>query len=93
LNTLVEPLPGTLKKEIVALWDEYEAGASFEARIAKAFDKLETLLQHVQGANPPDAIDYLFNLDYGKKFTDALPLAAEIRRIIDEETVRRVEGH
>ena len=93
LNTLVAPLPDPLKQEIVALWDEYEAAASLEARIAKALDKLETLLQHVQGANPPDAIDYWFNLDYGKKFTDALPLAAEIRRIIDEETVRRVAGH
>jgi len=92
LNTLVAPLPEMLKQEIVALWDEYEAADSLEARIAKALDKLETLLQHVQGANPPDTIDYWFNLDYGKKFTDDLPLAAEIRRIIDEETMRRVEG-
>ncbi|HEU0276079.1 MAG TPA: HD domain-containing protein [Candidatus Udaeobacter sp.] len=91
LNTLVTPLPDQLKEEILALWDEYEAAASLEARIAKALDKLETLLQHVQGANPPDAVDYLFNLDYGKKFTDALPLAAEIRSIIDEETLRRAE--
>ena len=93
LKTLVAPLPEMLKQEIVMLWDEYEAAASLEARIAKALDKLETLLQHVQGANPPDAIDYWFNLDYGKKFTDDLPLAAEIRRLIDEETMRRVEGH
>ena len=93
MNTLVAPLPEMLKQEIVAPWDEYEAAVSLEARIAKALDKLETLLQQVQGANPPDTIDYWFNLDYGKKFTDDLPLAAEIRRIIDEETMRRVEGH
>ena len=28
-------------------------------------DKLETLLQHTQGLNPPD-FDYAFNLAYGK---------------------------
>ena len=87
LLKLVTPLPETLRAEIVALWDEYEAAATPEARIAKALDKLETILQHNQGANPPD-FDYAFNLPYGKKQTDAVPLAAGIRRILDEDTRR-----
>lgn len=87
LLTLVEPLPQAIKDEIVGLWDEYEAAETDEARIAKALDKLETLLQHNQGANPAD-FDYLFNLDYGKKHTDAIPLVAEIRKIVDEDTRR-----
>lgn len=85
LLTLLEPLPEPVRSEILALWDEYEAATSPEARIAKALDKLETILQHNQGANPPD-FDYGFNLGYGKKFTDADPLTAAIRRILDEET-------
>ncbi|MCU0494919.1 MAG: HD domain-containing protein [Chloroflexaceae bacterium] len=85
LLTLVEPLPAAIKQEIVELWDEYEAAATPEARLAKALDKLETLLQHNQGANPPD-FDYAFNLHYGKKFTDAVPLVAELRAMVDEET-------
>lgn len=85
LLTLLAPLPEPTKGEIVGLWDEYEAATSPEARIAKALDKLETLMQHNQGANPPD-FDYEFNLGYGKKFTDADPLTAAIRRILDEET-------
>jgi putative hydrolases of HD superfamily len=88
LLTLLEPLPDAIKGEIVALWDEYERAASPEARIAKALDKLETLIQHNQGANPPD-FDYAFNIDYGKRFTDAVPLVAELRAIIDEETKRK----
>ncbi|HEY0947206.1 MAG TPA: HD domain-containing protein [Opitutaceae bacterium] len=88
LLTLVAPLPESLRDEIVSLWDEYEAAATPEARVAKALDKLETLLQHNQGANPPD-FDYGFNLGYGRKFTDAVPLAAEIRKVIDEETRRK----
>ncbi len=88
LLVLLEPLPQLIKHEIIALWDEYEAAVSLEARIAKALDKLETLLQHNQGTNPPD-FDYAFNLQYGKKFTDAVPLVAEIRTIIDTETKQK----
>jgi putative hydrolase of HD superfamily len=88
LLVLLEPLPDVIKHELIALWDEYEAAASAEARIAKALDKLETLLQHNQGANPPD-FDYAFNLQYGRKFTDAVPLAAELRSIIDAETKQK----
>jgi len=85
LLVLLEPLPNRIKHKIVALWDEYEAAASLEAQIAKALDKLETLMQHNQGANPPD-FDYVFNLQYGKKWTDAVPLVAELRTIVDAET-------
>jgi putative hydrolase of HD superfamily len=88
LLVLLEPLPDGIKHELIALWDEYEAAASPEARIAKALDKLETLLQHNQGANPPD-FDYAFNLQYGRKFTDAVPFAAELRSIIDAETKQK----
>jgi putative hydrolase of HD superfamily len=85
LQTLIAPLPAAAQGEILSLWDEYESAATPEARIAKAFDKLETLLQHNQGANPPD-FDYAFNIDYGRRFTDMVPLAAALRAIIDAET-------
>ena len=88
LLTLVAPLPAATKQMIVDLWDEYEAATTPEAKVAKALDKLETIMQHNQGANPPD-FDYLFNIGYGRKFTDAVPLAAVIRKILDEETAQR----
>lgn len=88
LLALLEPLPDPIRQDILALWDEYEAAASPEAQIAKALDKIETLLQHNQGANPPD-FDYAFNLQYGRKCTDAVPLAATLRAIIDADTQRR----
>ncbi|MEO7136218.1 MAG: HD domain-containing protein, partial [Gemmatimonadales bacterium] len=49
LLTLLEPLPPRLKADIVGLWEEYEAARSPEARLAKALDKLETIMQHTQG--------------------------------------------
>lgn len=83
--SLVTSLPDHLKSEFVSLWDEYEDGSSQEARAAKALDKLETILQHNQGANPAD-FDYDFNLDYGREHTSKVPIAAMIRRLLDAET-------
>lgn len=89
LLTLGEGLSPELRNEFLALWDEYENATSPEAVAVKALDKLETLIQHNQGINPPHSVDYLFNLSYGRKYTDALPLFAEIRRLIDQDTQRR----
>ena len=79
---------GGAPQEIVELWDEYEAAASPEARLAKGLDKLETILQHTQGLNPVD-FDYAFNLAYGQQYTAADPLLAALRERLDQETARR----
>ncbi|MEM6818115.1 MAG: HD domain-containing protein [Pseudomonadota bacterium] len=89
LMQLLAPLPADAQDEFLALYDEYEAGLTPEAQIVKAFDKLETLIQHNQGANPPD-FDYAFNLEYGRMQTDKVEIAAAIRAIVDEDTRRRL---
>lgn len=88
LVTLLEPLPVPLRDEITALWDEYEAAQSPEAKLAKALDKLETILQHTQGRNPP-GFDYRFNLGYGRQHTESPPLIAAIRAVLDRATEDR----
>ena len=88
LVTLVAPLPPRQKDEIVALWDEYESAQSAEAKLAKALDKLETLLQHTQGDNPPE-FDYRFNLDYARQHTASPPLIAALRAELDKATEAR----
>ncbi|KXF82630.1 HD domain-containing protein [Enterovibrio coralii] len=85
LITLINPLPTSLQDEILRLWDEYNTASTQEAKLAKAFDKIETLLQHTQGQNPQD-FNYGFNLSYGRKYTDSNTLTAEIRAMIDVET-------
>jgi putative hydrolase of HD superfamily len=90
LLELIAPLPAAARREIAELWDEYEAAASPEARVAKGLDKLETILQHTQGANPAD-FDYAFNLAYGQRYTAADPLLAALRARLDQETARRAE--
>ena len=90
LQTLCEPLPDPLASEIYGLWDEYAAGATPEAVLAKGFDKLETMLQHLAGKNPPD-FDYAFNLTYGLEQTSRHPLLKRIRTLVDNETRQRAE--
>ncbi|HYW13465.1 MAG TPA: HD domain-containing protein [Longimicrobium sp.] len=91
LLQLLAPLPERMRAEITGLWDEYEAARSPEAKLAKALDKLETIMQHNQGSNPPD-FDYGFNLDYGKRYTTGHPLIETLRALLDADTARRAEG-
>jgi putative hydrolases of HD superfamily len=87
LLTLLQPLPPALQSEIAGLWDEYEAADTAEARLAKALDKLETIMQHTQGRNP-ESFDYRFNLTYGRDHTAEPALVAQLRAILDAETER-----
>ena len=89
LHVLAAPLDAPLRDEILALWEEYAHGATPEARAVKAMDKLETILQHAQGANPPD-FDYAFNLEYGRQYTSGHPLFAAIRAAVDDATRARM---
>ncbi len=84
---LIAPLPAPAAERFLALWDEYTAAATPEARLAKGLDRLETVLQHTEGANSPD-FDYAFNLGYGRAHTDAHPLVAALRAPVDAETER-----
>lgn len=89
LESLTESLPPATRQEILMLWQEYERGISREAALAKAFDKIETLLQHIQGRNEKN-FDYAFNLEYGRRYTDAHSLTKAIREIVDAETRKRI---
>jgi putative hydrolase of HD superfamily len=90
LITLMQPLPMQLQAEFLALWDEYNQAQTPEAQAVKAFDKLETILQHNQGANPSD-FDYVFNLAYGQRYTQRQPLFAAIRALLDAGTQQHAQ--
>lgn len=42
-------LPPKIAQEYVALFEEFEEGKSEEAKVGKALDRLETMLQHLEG--------------------------------------------
>jgi len=85
LILLSNALPSHVQTDLLALWEEYEAAATPEAKVVKALDKIETIIQHNQGANPPD-FDYEFNIQYGNKYTSVHPVIAELRSLVDEDT-------
>lgn len=89
LAELTATLPERARATILALWEEYEAGATPEARMAKGLDKLETILQHAQGRNPP-GFDLAYNLGYGRAETSAHPLLEAIRARLDSATKARL---
>ncbi|MDQ0466754.1 putative hydrolase of HD superfamily [Caulobacter ginsengisoli] len=91
LIQLCEPLPDDLASEVLALADEYAQGVTPEAIMAKGFDKLETMLQHLIGRNAQD-FDYGFNLSYGRAYTDRDALLSAVRRQVDRETLSRIEA-
>lgn len=88
LDRLCAGLPEKTRSEFLALWDEYEAAETLEALIVKGLDKLETIIQHNQGQNPPD-FDYGFNLAYGLEYTSKHPLLKQLRDLVDQETRAR----
>lgn len=88
LQSLMQSLPAELANQFLALWDEYENASSPEAAIVKGLDKLETILQHNQGANPA-GFDYAFNLTYGQKYMHAHPVLQQIRTLLDAQTLQR----
>ena len=88
LVQLVQPLPEGVRADLVALWDEYDAAASPEAKLAKGLDKLETILQHNQGVMPA-GFDFLFNIEYGAAYTRDHPVLVALRHLMDEDTRQR----
>jgi putative hydrolase of HD superfamily len=89
MAVLTGMLPEPSRAAILALWEEYEAGTTREGRLAKGLDKLETILQHAQGTNPPE-LDLAYNLGYGRAETLAEPLLARIRARLDAMTRARL---
>jgi len=88
LEELLKPLPAALRAEFVSLWEEYEQASTPEARVAKGLDKLETILQHNQGAMP-EGFDFRFNLQYGAQYTQHDPVLRALREVLDADTEAR----
>ena len=87
---VISPLTEEQQNEMLELWDEYNEVSSPEAQLAKALDKIETVLQHLDGKNPDD-FDYEFNLGYGTKYTSLDPVISYLRGYVDDETRKRIK--
>ena len=83
-------LPEGAGRELRGVWEEYEACRTPEAKLVKALDKAETILQHNQGQNP-SGFDYEFNLGYGAEWFRADEMLQRLRGLLDADTLRHLE--
>ena len=87
-----EALPGPLGTEMCALYAEMAARETLEARIYKALDGMEAVLQH----NESDICswephEYELNLTYAADRTDFSPYLKRMRQAIREETEVKIQ--
>ncbi len=82
-------LPEGQADRMMKIWLEYNENMTPEAKLVKALDKAETIIQHNQGENPLD-FDYKFNLEYGKEYFEQGELLKKLRTLIDEKTKEKI---
>ncbi|MCC3864420.1 HD domain-containing protein [Terrisporobacter petrolearius] len=91
MKRMLTTLPESLSEKIYDLWKEYNECSTKEAKLVKAMDKLETIVQHNQGKNTDD-FDYEFNLKYGSQYFEDNGKLKLMRNIIDEDTKLSMES-
>lgn len=91
LGDFTASLPEPYRRELAALFTEMEAMETEEARIYKALDKMEAILQH----NEADIdtwlpLEYRENLAYGKEEAAFSPYLAALREELRRDTARKI---
>ena len=64
---------------------DYDSVSSPKARLVKALDKLETIMQHNRGLNPRNSIIDLA-LGYGRQYTGEHPVIIALRTALGHES-------
>ena len=88
---LLSPLPDGLRGELTALFAEMDALATPEARVYKALDKLEVVVQHNEA--PLDTwlpLEYELNQTYGIPETAPFPPLAALREQARLDTLAKL---
>lgn len=87
----IETFPGYQKNQFTSLLREMDELESEEARLYKALDKLEAVIQH----NESDIsswlpLEYELQLTYGEKEVGFSPYLKELKAIINKETKEKI---
>ena len=89
----VASLPEPYRTEMRALYEEMAARETIEAKIYKALDNFEAVIQH----NESDLAtwtqnEYTLNLTYGEDKATFSPYLTELRRLMREDTEQKLEA-
>lgn len=95
LNEWVNSLPDSISKRMALLYEEMEAQQTSEAKLYKALDKLEALIQHNE--SPLDTWtenEYELNKTYAFNAVEFSSWLTELRNEILKDTVDKInKGH
>lgn len=88
----IHALPQPYRKEVKDLFDEMEAMETTEAKIYKALDKMEALIQH----NEADIVtwlplEYELNLTYGTQQVQFSEYMKALKAQINQDTCEKIE--
>ena len=91
LLSWVATLPEPFRGEMADLYAEMEARQSLEARIYKALDNMEAVIQHNESDLSSWAEnEFALNLTYGEDKAAFSPVLAALRRAVREETEEKI---
>lgn len=92
LEQWVASLPSALSREMTELYQEMAARQTLEARIFKAIDGLEAVIQHnASDIDTWSPNEYELNLTYAQDKVAFSPYLTAFRQVIREETLRKIE--
>ena len=91
LNEWVASLPRPCRDEMAALYREMAERRSLEARIFKALDGLEALIQHNESAlDTWSENEYALNMTYTDDRVGFSPCLSALREAIREDTIEKI---
>ncbi len=84
-------MPAPFDTKLSDLWEEMEALETTEARVYKAFDKIEAVVQHDEAKlSTWLPLEYELQLQYGQENMKFSTTIQRLRAVIDEETRRKI---
>ena len=91
VDELLKSLPGPLYQEITALFGEMDAQETKEARVYKALDKLEAVIQHNEAdIRTWEPHEYELNLTYANDIVAGMPYLEQLREAIRDDTKQKI---
>ena len=92
LDQWVRSLPKEISADIFALYKEMDAQESAEAKLYKALDKLEALIQHNESPlSTWSENEYELNKTYAFDTVSFSEWLTELRKVVLEDTVAKLE--
>ena len=93
-DELLKSLPGPLYQEITALFEEMDAQETKEARVYKALDKLEAVIQHNQSdIRTWLPLEYDLQKTYAAEAVKGFPFLERLQEESVKETERKIEEY